>query len=507
MKNLRRLLVSVIALALLVQPALATWSIVIVNVKTGEVAVSSATCLGNTNLIPDLPLVLPGFGAAAVQSSRDRNGARKIVIRDGFLAGLTPQEILDQVALISGHKQRQYGIVDMGTGPVTFTGAVVGQGKHGVVGVVGDLRYAIQGNVLVGPEPVDAAEAALLATPGDVGQKLIAAMEAAAAMGGDGRCSCDPTAPTSCGAPPPGTWKSAHTGFLIVARTGDPAGMCTSGAGCANGKYYLKRNAVGAPTSPDPILTLRNKYTAWRAALSGRPDHIHSSVSAGAEALVADGLSQTTVVVQLVDVDGVPLTSGGAALSFTNLSGATAVSFPGGVLDHGDGSYEFTLTAGLVAGDDLWEIKVDDGVSDVRLFPRLALRVDPLAALHSGFSTLSAAQGGFVPLTVNYTPAEAGLPYIVLATSNGTLPGTHFGSGFLLPLNRSRLLLLSRAGSNLAFQNTQGLLDANGRAQAGFLVAPGLLTPYIGQRIDWSAVVKGPTATFVATPAGFDVLP
>ena len=66
----RRLLALAAALALVAQPALATWSIVVINTKTGEVAVASATCLTNTNLIPDLPVVYPGLGTAAVQSAR-----------------------------------------------------------------------------------------------------------------------------------------------------------------------------------------------------------------------------------------------------------------------------------------------------------------------------------------------------------------------------------------------------------------------------------------------------
>ncbi len=44
------------------------------------------------------------------------------------------------------------------------------------------------------------------------------------------------------------------------------------------------------------------------------------------------------------------------SVEFTNLSGTAAVTSPSAVTDHGDGSYEFTLTAGLVPGSDLWEL-------------------------------------------------------------------------------------------------------------------------------------------------------
>ena len=507
MKHLRQLIVSALALACLVQPALATWSIVVVNTKTGEVAVASATCLTNTNLIPDLPVVYPGIGAAAVQSARDPNGVRKLVIWDGFETGLTPQEILTAVSSIVSHPSRQYGIADLSNTPVTFTGTGAGEGKHEVAGIVGDLRYAIQGNVLVGDEPVDAAEFALLNTPGDLGQKLMAAMEAAAATGGDGRCSCDVNLPTSCGSPPAGTWKSAHTGFMIVARTGDAQGKCQVNSGCANGNYYLKRNSVGGLNDPDPVLDLRAKFDTWRAALSGRPDHILSIVSPGAESLLADGLSKTTVAVQLVDVDGAPLTTGGATLTLTNLSGAPAVTTPGPVVDHGDGSYEFTLTAGVVVGTDEWEIKVNDGIGNVRLYPPLEISADLGRGMHVGFSSISASQGGFVPLTLNLGPANAGQPYWFLASSTGTIPGTQLW-WFPIPLNRGRVFNLSlHAPPGSPFVNTIGVLDANGRAEAGFMVAPGALTSFVGQRIDWSSVVTPPGSAIVSDPTGFDVVP
>ena len=52
----------------------------------------------------------------------------------------------------------------------------------------------------------------------------MAAMQAARSMGGDGRCSCSPTLPTSCGSPPPSFTKSAHIAYMMVARAGDTEG-------------------------------------------------------------------------------------------------------------------------------------------------------------------------------------------------------------------------------------------------------------------------------------------
>jgi hypothetical protein len=507
-----RALAAVVMLGLIAEPVLATWSIVVINTKTGEVAVSSATCLTNTNLIPDLPVIYPGLGTAAVQSARDRSGTRKRVIWDGFEAGLTPGEILTQLAALGGHQQRQYGIVNIYGTPVTYTGSGAGQGKHGVVGVVGDLRYAIQGNVLVGPEPVDMAELALLNTPGDLGQKVMAAMEAARAAGGDGRCSCSNAAPTSCGSPPPGNWKSAHTAFILLARVGESTGVCTGNSGCANGSYYLKRNAVGSIGDPDPVIELQGKYDAWRAGLIGRPDHLNSVVTTNAQQLVADGVSTVDVHVQLVDVEGTPLTVGGAALALTNLSGNPDVTTPVGVVDNGDGTYTFSLVAGLAAGTDDWELKFNDGGGNVRLYPRLTVPVLPAAELHTGYHTVSATNGACVPLVVNGGNGSGN--YLLLGSASGTAPGTPLSSftdlraAIIVPLNLDPFLLSSLNSANAApFLNTRGRLGPGGRSDAAYMPGPGALAPYVGGRIDWCALIADSAGPRRTVAVGFDVVP
>ena len=77
------------------------------------------------------------------------------------------------------HQTRQYGIVSLDGAPVTFTGTGAGAGVCGLTGEVGDLVYAIQGNVITGDPVCLDAEAALLQTEGDLTQKIMAAMEAA----------------------------------------------------------------------------------------------------------------------------------------------------------------------------------------------------------------------------------------------------------------------------------------------------------------------------------------
>ena len=216
MPNARALLAFSVGLLLMVGNAAATWSIIVVNVVTGEVAVGIATCLTGFDLRPNTVVVVPGRGVAAAQSFVGPLSLRQL-IRDGFLSGQTATQILQALAAADGgHQSRQYGIASLTGGEVTFTGAGAGSWAGGVVGQSGDYRYAIQGNVLTGQPVVTAAEQALVSTPGGLPDKLMAAMEAARAMGGDGRCSCSSGSPTACGAPPASFNKSSHIALMIV---------------------------------------------------------------------------------------------------------------------------------------------------------------------------------------------------------------------------------------------------------------------------------------------------
>lgn len=498
-----RLLTALFAFLLLAAPLPATWSIVVVNTVTGEVAVGTATCLTNFDIQKGVPVIVPGFGAGASQSLLDIGGTNRKIIQRGLIVGLSPDEILVELSQINGFQARQFGIVNLSDTPVTFTGNNASAAKGGVVGVVGDLRYAIQGNILTGPAVWLEAEKALVQTPGDLSQKLMAAMEAARSMGGDGRCSCSQSAPTSCGAPPvSGFTKSAHCAFVGVARIGDTLGTCNSTSGCAAGDYFLELNFFGAANDPDPVIVLQGLYDAWRLGQAGLPDQVYSTVAASAQSLPADGLALLRVDVALADIDGVPLGVGGAAITLSLLSPGAAFSTPLAVVDYGDGSYSLEFQAGTAAGSDVWRLSADGVV----LQPDVLVRVDPLAPLHLGFDAVASAAGADVPITLNFDPALAGLPYHVLCSGSGTVPGTT-AYGTSIPLNVDSLYTLSLGAPNTApFLATAGLLDGNGRAEATFAATPGLLDPNVGGEIQWAVVVRQAPALVVG-PQAFEVLP
>lgn len=215
MRGLAAGMIAAAALLACAGSAQATWSILLADTRTGEVVLATSTCLTGFDMLPSTPVVLTGVGAATAQSQVEPTGQTRTLIRDGLLAGTPPGQIITQLQLFDTlHQTRQYGIVDTRGGSATFSGRQNGPYAGGRTGRVGDLAYAVQGNVITGACVVDRAVEAIEATAGSLGDKAMAAMEAAKAAGGDGRCSCNADAADACGCPPAGgaNRKSAHIG-------------------------------------------------------------------------------------------------------------------------------------------------------------------------------------------------------------------------------------------------------------------------------------------------------
>lgn len=375
-----RLFLSSLCLCLLAGRASATWSIVFVNHATGEVCVATATCIPDEELRKYVPVVVVGKGAGAAQYIVDPPARNRKIMFNGLMADLTPEEIMDDLLFGNGITpgRRQYGIAGFAGPAATWTGGQVDPGKNQTAGEVGELSFAIQGNSLTGPEVIAAAREALIHTSGDSGQRLLAAMTAAARLGGDGRCSCSFSMPTSCGVPPDGFRKSAHTLVMIVARPGDTDGVCNGTLGCANGEYYMDLEVIGNGSDPDPVIELGGYYERWRAGMVGRPDHVASHVAASADRLPADGHSLLELEVRLADLNGTPLEVGGASITVAPTDpAATPLYAVGPVLDRGDGTYLVRLRAGTQPGSQQIAVTASDGVVEARLWPPLELQLVP----------------------------------------------------------------------------------------------------------------------------------
>jgi uncharacterized Ntn-hydrolase superfamily protein len=127
-----------------------------------------------------------GTGAVATQSYA------RVAYVDELLsllgAGQDAASALDAAtALDTGRETRQVGVVGA-TSAATFTGSECNPWAGGVAREDGDTAYAIQGNILTGPEVVAAMEEAWHGSAGQgLSRRLLAALAAGDAAGGDSR--------------------------------------------------------------------------------------------------------------------------------------------------------------------------------------------------------------------------------------------------------------------------------------------------------------------------------
>ena len=365
----RKLVMGMAAILTLAAPASATWSIVIADRETREVAIGTVTCLEQFNLLAIVPVVVVGQGAAACQSSGDFEGVRRPVLFEGLVNGDSPVALLSMVSIIGGHQSRQYGIADTLGRTITFTGSECAQWAGGVTGEVGSLVYAIQGNILTGQCVVDGIRDAIVQTSGDIPETLMAGMEAARDAGGDGRCSCF-AGPTGCGCPVPVFQKSGHIGGMIVARLGDVDDVECNAAGCADGKYFMRLNvSFQTFANLDPVTQLKSQFVAWRASKRGIPDHIRSRVTFDPPIIRADGVSQTEMRIELRDWRGVPVSRPGHLVSVKHAADSPGLATIGRVESTNAGEYAVRVTAGRESGVDRFEVRIDEGPAPIILMP------------------------------------------------------------------------------------------------------------------------------------------
>lgn len=98
--------------------------------------------------------------------------------------GVSAQETIDRlIAPDPEREQRQLGVVDAGGGSASFSGTQCMDWAGGRTGPC----YAAQGNILAGPQVVDALVEMFLATRGPLAVRMLAALLAADRAGGDRR--------------------------------------------------------------------------------------------------------------------------------------------------------------------------------------------------------------------------------------------------------------------------------------------------------------------------------
>jgi hypothetical protein len=188
---------------------------------TGRIAVASATCVAQSRLLAfpakglmDVqPIVVPGVGVAAAQAGVDQTRANQALVYQQLKEGTDPRLILDMLRADPDIERRQFGIVDLQGRSIGFSGSGNSAASLSVQGRVPgtDIYYSVQGNILASDAVVKNAASALTLAEGDIMDKVMAAMEAADAAGGDRRCTCE-TEPVP-DAPCDG--RNAHVAYIL----------------------------------------------------------------------------------------------------------------------------------------------------------------------------------------------------------------------------------------------------------------------------------------------------
>jgi uncharacterized Ntn-hydrolase superfamily protein len=160
-----------------------TFSIAAIDPRTGEVGVAVTTrvpCVGN-----GVPWVRAGVGAVATQSNTRTEYGNELL--DALAKGESaPAALARLTAADSGRDTRQIGVISLRHGSATFTGSRANAWAGSRTG----QNYVTQGNILVGPQVLDAVAKSFESTEGQprhLADRLIAAIEAGHATGGDQR--------------------------------------------------------------------------------------------------------------------------------------------------------------------------------------------------------------------------------------------------------------------------------------------------------------------------------
>lgn len=242
----------------------ATWTIVAVDPRTGDVGAAGAGCV-DADLLAVAGLV-PRVGTVATQgvySERGRDLGMQLLQQ-----GRNPPQVLTALtgpAFDPDSAKRQYAAVTSGSANA-FTGSKVEQwsGDRSGTGAGGSAAVIVD-TAADGEVARNAYEAFQTETHGPLHltDRLMLALEAGSAAGGDKRCNVD------------GVAQTARSAFVVAARPQDPVFAAPSNTPLemVAGLPWLALSVVNVDNRENPILDVRAEYDDWRAtALPACPD-------------------------------------------------------------------------------------------------------------------------------------------------------------------------------------------------------------------------------------------
>ena len=253
--------------------AAATWSVIAVDLSTGRIVIASATCVNRDDafLRGVQAVIVPGKGIAACQASVDGTHANQMLVFSELMKGTDPARIIEMLGQDPAFQSRQFGIVDLTGRSAGHSGLTNGYVTQDIQGRVPgtQIYYSIQGNILRPGEVVPGAVTAFLNTKGALTDRVMAAMDAADAAGGDSRCTCPPPLPFGLAVAIPCEGRTSYIAYIAMSERND-----TNGDSHNDGSYamYLTvaqpefggPNAIRAGENLNPVKTLRMRYDSWR---------------------------------------------------------------------------------------------------------------------------------------------------------------------------------------------------------------------------------------------------
>lgn len=157
-----------------------TFSIVAFDPQTKELGVAVASKFLSVGAV--VPFAKAGVGAIATQSWANLDYGSDGL--DMLQRGMSPEEVLQEL-VVNDEKSgaRQVGIVDASGRSAIFTG----DDCFGWAGGFAEENFAIQGNLLVSENTVNAMKEVFLQNEGSLAERLLAALHAGDIAGGDKR--------------------------------------------------------------------------------------------------------------------------------------------------------------------------------------------------------------------------------------------------------------------------------------------------------------------------------
>jgi uncharacterized Ntn-hydrolase superfamily protein len=157
-----------------------TFSIVALDPENGDVGVAVQSRYFAVGAV--VPWARASVGAVATQAAG--RAAYGPEILDLLARGLEPQAAIERALADDGRREtRQLGVVDAGGRAAAFTGSECNDWAGHATGA----GYAAQGNILAGERVVAELARVFEETSGPLAERLVSALEAAQAAGGDRR--------------------------------------------------------------------------------------------------------------------------------------------------------------------------------------------------------------------------------------------------------------------------------------------------------------------------------